>query len=152
MPGWEEKLCFDRYHVAKHLGDAVNAVRKAEHRALLAAGDARLKRTRFLWLMGPDRRSRLSRERRSQFDTLKNSTLKVARAWAIKETARGLWACLRRGRAVRGWKRWLGWAFRSRLEPIRKVARMVREHLWGTVMPAPPSSSTVADSTSIPDL
>lgn len=124
-------MCFDRFHVAKHLGDAVNEVRKDEHRGLLAEGDGRLKRTRFLWLMGPDRRSRLSKQRRSEFDRLKNSTLKVARAWAIKETAHGLWAYRRRGWAVRGWKRWLGWAFRSRLEPIRKAARMVREHLWG---------------------
>jgi transposase len=131
VPGWEEKVCFDRFHVAKHLGDAVNDVRKAEHRELLGEGDERLKRTRFLWLMGPDKRARLSRERRSQFDELKTSTLKVARAWAIRETARGLWRYARRGWALRGWKRWLGWAFRSRLEPMRKVAWTVKKHLWG---------------------
>jgi len=55
----------------------------------------------------------------------------VARAWAIKETARELWGYVHRGWAERGWQRWLGWALRSRLEPIRKVARMVKEHLWG---------------------
>ena len=42
LPGWAEKVCFDRFHVAKHLGIAVYEVRKAEHRALLADGDARL--------------------------------------------------------------------------------------------------------------
>jgi transposase len=131
LPGWGAKVCFDRFHVAKHLGDAVNDVRKAEHRALLAEGDDRLKRTRFLWLMSPERRARMTSERRSEFDVLKASTLKVARAWALKETARGLWAYVRRGWAERGWKRWLGWAFRSRLEPMRKAARMVKEHLWG---------------------
>ena len=62
LPDWREKVCFDRFHVAKHLGDAVNEVRKDEHRGLLAEGDGRLKRTRFLWLMGPDRRSRLSKQ------------------------------------------------------------------------------------------
>ena len=29
------KIAFDRFHIAKHLGDAVNAVRKDEHRELL---------------------------------------------------------------------------------------------------------------------
>jgi transposase len=131
--GWETKICFDRFHVAKHLGDAVNDVRKAEHGALLKKGDERLKRTRFLWLMGPERRARLSTEQQRHFDELKQSTLKVARAWAMKETAHELWQYVRRGWALRAWKRWLGWAFRSRLDPMRKVAGMVKEHLWGII-------------------
>ncbi len=40
------KIAFDRFHIAKHLGDAVNAVRKEEHRELLAEGDATLAMTR----------------------------------------------------------------------------------------------------------
>jgi transposase len=63
-------VCFDCFGVAKHLRDAVNDVRKAEHRALLAEGDAGLNRTRFLWLMSPRRRARMPRERRSEFDVL----------------------------------------------------------------------------------
>jgi hypothetical protein len=59
------KMCFDRFHVARHLGDAVNTVRKAEHRRLRAAGDRTLVGTRYLWLespasMRPERRSLLS--------------------------------------------------------------------------------------------
>ena len=126
-------VLFDRFHVAKHLGEAVNDVRKSEQRVLLAEGDERLKRTRFLWLMGPARRAQLDAERRGQFDALRGSTLKVARAWALKETARELWRYTHRGWALRGWQRWLGWAVRSRLEPMRKVARMLKEHLWGVV-------------------
>lgn len=133
LPGWMTAVCFDRFHIAKHLGEAVNDVRKSEQRALLAEGDERLKRTRFLWLMGPQRRAQLDDERRGQFDALRGSTLKVARAWAIKETARELWGYTHRGWALRGWQRWLGWAVRSRLEPMRKAARMVKEHLWGVI-------------------
>ena len=83
--------------------------------------------------MGPERRARLSTEQQRHFDELKQSTLKVARAWAMKETAHELWQYVRRGWALRAWKRWLGWAFRSRLDPMRKVARMVKEHLWGII-------------------
>ena len=44
-----------------------------------------------------------------------------------------LWHYSTRGWALKAWKRWLSWAFRSRLEPVRKVARMIRAHLWGIV-------------------
>lgn len=133
LPGWATAVCFDRFHVAKHLGEAVNDVRKSEQRVLLAEGDDRLKRTRFLWLMGPQRRAQLDAEQRGRFDALRGSTLKVARAWALKETARELWRYTHRGWALRGWQRWLGWAARSRLEPMRKAARMLKEHLWGVI-------------------
>lgn len=133
VDGWETKVCFDRFHVAKHLGDAVNDVRKAEHRELLQKGDDRLKRTRFLWLMGPEKLDRLTDKKQVLFDDLKASTLKVARAWAIKETARELWGYVRRGWAQRAWERWLNWAFRSQLEPIRKAARVIQNNLWGII-------------------
>ena len=71
-------------------------------RELLATGDRRLQRTRFLWLMGPARRAQLDAERRREFDTLRGGTLRVARAWAIKETARELWGYVHRGWAERG--------------------------------------------------
>jgi transposase len=133
VDGWETRVCFDRFHVAKYLGDAVNDVRKAEHKELLQNGDDRLKRTRFLWLMGPDKLDRLNDRQRVQFDELKASTLRVARAWAIKETARELWGYVRRDWALRAWERWLVWAFRSKLEPIRKAARVIQNNLWGII-------------------
>jgi transposase len=46
-----EKIAFDKYHVAKCLGDAVDKVRQAEHRDLLADGRDDLTRTRHHWLM-----------------------------------------------------------------------------------------------------
>ncbi|HVZ39246.1 MAG TPA: transposase, partial [Candidatus Kapabacteria bacterium] len=35
--------------------------------------------------------------------------------------------------ALKQWKCWLGWAQRSRLEPIRKVATTMKTHLWGII-------------------
>lgn len=131
VPGWETKICFDRFHVAKYLGNAVNDVRRSEHRELMKIGDNRLSRTRFLWLMGPDKLTQVKEHHRVRFDELKASSLRVARAWAIKETARGLWNYVRRGWARRAWERWLAWASRSRLAPMQKAARIIRKHLWG---------------------
>lgn len=49
----EAKIVFDKFHVAKHLHDAVNHVRRAEHRALKQADAPRLTGTKYLWLMAP---------------------------------------------------------------------------------------------------
>jgi transposase len=47
--------------------------------------------------------------------------------------ASGLWGYRRRGWAKKGWMRWYAWAIRSRLEPVKRVARMVKSHLGGIV-------------------
>lgn len=130
VPDADAKIAFDKFHVAWHLGDAVNRIRAEEHRELRADGDDRLKGMRYLWLHG---RENLDDRGWRRFEPLRRSNLKVARAWAIKETARDLWNFVRRGFAVRAWKKWLGWALRCRLEPVMRVARMIREHLHGIV-------------------
>ena len=57
--------------------------------------------------------------------------LKTARAWRIKEAANGLWSYSYRGVAEKNWKSLLGWISRCRLEPMIKVGRTVKTHLWG---------------------
>ena len=42
-----------------------------------------------------------------------------------------LWRYVNRTWAEKGWKRWVSWAVRSRLELIKKVANTNKEHLWG---------------------
>ena len=44
-----------------------------------------------------------------------------------------LWGYTSRAWAEKAWERWYGWAVRSRLEPIKRVARMVKEHRWGII-------------------
>jgi len=75
----------------------------------------------------------MSAAQRREFAPLRDSRLKVARAWEIEEAAMLLWGYVRRGWAERMWERWYQWAIRSRLEPIKKVARMIKRH-WGGVM------------------
>lgn len=88
LPTADDKIVFDKFHVAKHLGDAVNAVRLEEHRTLSAAGDHRLAKTKYSWLR---KTSAMSRRQRAVFAALRATGLKVARAWAIKELAMDLW-------------------------------------------------------------
>ena len=130
LEGAEEKIAFDKFHVAQHLNEAVDRVRRTEHRELCAFGDPTLTNTRYVWMMSPTKHSDAQR---IAFDILKRSSLKTARAWAIKDAASRMWDHGNREAAATTWRSWLQWAVRSRLEPIKRVASMVREHLDGIV-------------------
>ena len=93
-PRRKRKIAFDKFHVAKHLGEAVDRVRRGEHRDLSAQGDDTLKGSKYLWLWNPEN---MSAEKWRGFKALRESALKTARAWAIKETAMGLWHYVSRG-------------------------------------------------------
>jgi transposase len=130
VPDADRKIAFDKYHVASLLGKAVDQTRRKEHKVLLAAGDESLKRTRSLWLTNP---KNMTAEMVREFKDLKKSTLKTARAWAIKELAMSLWHYQSRAWAEKAWKRWLGWALRCQLPPMRKVAETIQKYLWGII-------------------
>lgn len=145
LPLAEETIVFDKFHIMKHLGDAVDRVRRAEHRQLRAEGDERLTKTRYWWLTHPER---LEGEARKRIEQLRRGTLRTARAFRYKEHAATLWGYIRRGMAERLWRQWLHGALRCALEPIRVVARMIRNH-WAGVINAATSDITNAMSESI---
>ena len=124
------KIAFDRFHIAKHLGEAVNAVRKDEHRELLSQSDATLAKTKFVWLQKPNR---MKRGRRMLLKELIYSTLRTARAWTLKETASKLWHYISEAWARRAWNEWIGWAMSCKLEPMIRAAQMVEKHLDGII-------------------
>ncbi len=128
LPGADEKIAFDKFHVAKYLGEAVDKVRRQEHKALMAEGYEDLKGSKYDWLYNPKNKTRKQKKR---FKALRDSTLKTARAWAIKELAMSLWRYVSKTWARKGWEKWLAWAVRSRLDPIKEVAKTIKEHLWG---------------------
>jgi transposase len=126
VPDADEKIVFDRFHIMKHMNEAVDTVRKKEHRKLQQAGNDTLSGTKYLWLFAEEN---LPEKHQERFATLKGLHLKTARAWALKEMLRDLWRYKRLGWAVKHFRGWNQWATRSRLEPVRKVAAMLRGHL-----------------------
>ena len=128
IPGAKEKIAFDKFHVAKYLSEAVDKVRRQEHKALMAEGYEDLKGSKYDWLYNPEN---MTRKQQKRFKALRDSTLKTARAWAIKELAMSLWHYVSKTWARKGWEQWLSWAVRSRLNPIKEVAKTIKEHLWG---------------------
>ena len=128
IPEARNKIAFDKFHVAKYLGGAVDKVRRQEHKALMAEGYDDLKGSKYDWLYNP---KNMTYKQKRRFAALRDSALKTARAWAIKELAMSLWHYVSKTWAGKGWERWLSWAMRSRLEPIKKVAKTIKTHLWG---------------------
>jgi len=131
VPDAEEKIAFDKFHVAAHLAKAVDAVRREENKQLLAEGDRTLVGSKHMWLKNPANMDLATK--RSTFRLLKMMVLRTARAWGIKEAARFLWKYKSRTWATTRWQEWIAWAVRSRLEPIKRVAQMIRAHLHGIV-------------------
>ena len=121
----EAKIVFDKFHVAKHLHDAVDHVRCVEDRTLKQADDARLTGTKYLWLMRPQE---MTPEQRATFRTLQGSDLKVARAWILKERFHQFWDYTYCGAAQKFFARWFWRATHSRLAPMADVVKLIQRH------------------------
>jgi transposase len=126
----EKKIVFDRFHIMKHMGEAVDTVRKREHRALRAEGIEILTGSKYMWLYAE---KNLPDKHRATFADLKALNLKTARAWAIKESLSALWHYHRLGWATKFYAQWFFWATHSRLQPVIDVAYMIKRHLYGVL-------------------
>ena len=126
VPGAEDKMVFDRFHIMQHVGQGVDRVRKQEHKALLLQGDETLSRSKYLWLYSAENVPVAAQER---FAQIRDSNLKTARAWALKESLREWWSYRSQGWAKRFWQRWYFWATHSRLQPMIDVAKLIARHL-----------------------
>lgn len=126
VPGADTKMVFDRFHIMSHVVDAVDRIRKIEHKALLRCGDNTLSKSKYLWLTNP---SNMTDQARQRFSEIKHAELKTARAWALKESLRELWGYTSRTWAMKYWKRWYFWAAHSRLPPMIAAAKLIARHL-----------------------
>ena len=126
VPGAAGKIVHDPFHLVKSMNEAVNEVRKGEHRRLQAQGDDILKHTRQLWLYGLEN---VPARHAQRFEEVKELNLQTSRAWALKEVFRGFWWCDKVKTAERYFQKWYSWAIRSRLAPVKKVARMCKAHI-----------------------
>jgi transposase InsO family protein len=116
----------DRFHITMHLNQAVDQVRRAESgRRRQGMRAQKLKRMRWQLLR---RGSRVRGRAKQRLHGLLRANVATGRAWMLQENFRDFW----RYRSVT-WAGaflavWTERALRSRIEPMRKVARMLRAH------------------------
>ena len=127
VPQGVDKIVHDPYHLATYMNKAVDAVRRSEHAALATRKDDSLKGSRMLWLYGSEN---VPSRWVTRFRKLAaNTKLKTAKAWAVKELWRDFWKSPDEDRAAETFKEWYREAMATRLEPVKKVARMFKAHL-----------------------
>jgi transposase len=119
-------IVFDKFHIAKLASEAVDQVRRLENKELSAAGDDRLKGTRYDWLRNPLTETR---EQKAKAKDIRSSKLKTARAWQLKETLMDFFRYVREADARRFFGEWYAWASRCRLKPMQRLAKTLRSRL-----------------------
>lgn len=116
----------DRFHIVMHLNQAVDQVRRAESGRLRGSARAQhLKNMRWKLLR---RGSRVRGHARSQLRGLVAAKLATGRAWMLKEIFQPFWQYRSPSWAQAFLRCWTTRALRSRLEPMKRVARMLRTH------------------------
>jgi transposase len=116
----------DRYHIVAKLNKAIDEVRAGEAQRMKASGhDPVLKHSRWCLLKRPEN---LSAGQGSKLRELLRFNLKTVRAYLLKEEFQQLWEYVAPGWAGHFLAGWLTKALRSRIEPMKKVARTLRKH------------------------
>lgn len=118
----------DRFHITSHLNQALDRVRRAESGRLRSQGHAQaahLKDMRWKLLR---RHSRVRGRARTQLGRLLRTKLETARAWALKDLFEHFWTYKSVRYAGIFLDYWTWRALRSRIEPMHRVARMLRSH------------------------
>lgn len=115
----------DRYHIVANLSKALDEVRADEARKLKAEGWDVLKQARWLLLR---RRKTLDGKRRYKLRQILQWNLRTVRAYILVEGLQALWDYRSPTYADRFLDAWCRRAMRSQLEPIKRVARSLRDH------------------------
>ena len=121
-------ILYDKFHILKHLNEALDKVRKSEY-ARLSGKDRRFIKGQKYTLLS--RRSNLSQEGRQSLKALFKANRRLNKAYLLKEMLSQLWDYKREVWARRFFERWKSALRWQRLKPDEKFARMVEEHWDG---------------------
>ena len=121
-------IVYDKFHVQKHLNEAVDAVRRQENGRLLKEKDSRLSKTRYLWLSGMEH---LSEDALARREDLLRASLKTGKAWGLKEWFSCFWKSRDKDFAAANFDFWHRQVLKSGLRPMIRVAATLKKHLAG---------------------
>jgi transposase len=130
IPLAETKIVHDRFHVMQLATQAVDKVRRGEHRKLTADGDHRLAKTKYIWLTSQEN---LTEKQEALLDEVFTLRLETGKAWGYKEMLRDLWNHDDAAAATAYFKDWYRRLIHTKLEPMKKVARTIKERLENVV-------------------
>jgi transposase len=121
------KITFDKFHIMKLLGEAVGDVRRAE-----AMENPLLKGTKWIFDSNRENMSEKNIQRLDDLE-LKKLNLKTVRAFHIRENYQEIYKANSKQDFIRLLEQWYSWARRSRLKPMKNVAKTIKNHWDGVV-------------------
>lgn len=121
-------ILFDKFHVMRHLGEALDKVRKSEY-ARLSGGDRRfIKGQKYTLLSNAEN---LSLEGRQSLKLLLTANKRLNTAYLLKESFGQLWNYRSEAWARRYFENWRAALKWQRLTPYEKFAQMIERHWDG---------------------
>lgn len=126
----QAQIVYDKFHIMKHLSDALDQVRRNEYKRVSENDRRFIKGQRYTLL---SHRSNLNEDGRRSLDILLKANKRINKAYLLKESFGQLWGYSHPGWAKRffdNWKSQLKW---QRIEPFEKFAALVEKHWDGII-------------------
>jgi transposase len=116
----------DRFHIVAMINKAIDEVRASEYRQMQKDGyEPMLKKTRWCLLK---RKENLTDKQEATLNELVKYNLQSVRAYLLKEDFHGFWEYVTPTWASKFLDRWCTRVMRSKIEPMKKVAKTIRNH------------------------
>lgn len=116
----------DRFHIMSHFSKAIDKVRAGEAREMKRRGlEPVLKNSRWCWLKRPEN---LTEKQIATIKGIVNLNLKTVKSYVLKEDFQNFWTYTSPAWAAKFLDAWCTRTMRSKIEPMKKVARMLRTH------------------------
>jgi transposase len=116
----------DRFHIVQKINKAIDVVRAKEYKKLVEEKKAPvLKNARWCLLKRPEN---LSEKQEVKLSELLKFNLKSVRAYLLKEDFDGLWHYVSPGWASKFIDRWIKRVMYSKIDPMKKIAKMIKRH------------------------
>ena len=117
----------DRFHIMSHMNKAIDKVRATEARTLKTTGkEPVLTGSRWCLLKRPENRTETQTVKLNE---LLSINLKTVRAYLLKEGFQQFWTYKSAGWSARFLDDWCKRTMRSRIDPMKKIVRMLRAHM-----------------------
>jgi transposase len=121
-------ILFDKFHIMKHLGDALDKVRKSEYARVNGRDRRFIKGQKYNLLAHPEN---LNAKGRKALKELLAANKRLNTAYILKETFGQLWDYQTEGWALRFFENWRDALKWQRLKPFEKFANMIEKHWDG---------------------
>jgi transposase len=121
-------ILFDKFHIVRHLGEALDAVRKREYARLSGKKREFIKGQKYTLL---SRRENLTLDGRVALKKLLKANKRLNTAYLLKESFSQLWEYQKEGWARRFFENWRAALKWQRLQPYEEFARMIENHWDG---------------------